>query len=445
MPAWREHVADLVRAVGRVDVDEDRADPGGGVLDEEPLEQVRRPDPDPVALLDAARQEAAGDPLDLGVQFAVGQAPAGRDVDDRLPVAEPLDGLLSGSRRSSRREGEPWTSRWRTRSPASSSSASSSSRRVRLCCSVNPPRQPLTGCRRGPRRGRGRRPPRGTPPAACAGRPRRGCARSSRTGTAGATTVWLSAPCATRSSTSRSRSDSCGNGTAAAPRGRQRRRRRARGRRSRGPKTASPRGDGPDRPGDVLRRRLLEQVAPGPGSQGREDRVVVLAHGQHDDRGRGELGGDPGRGLDPAHAGHAQVHEHDVGAGAARLRDRRLPVGRRADDVDARGVLQRRLQALAENGVVVGDQHAAQACVLGLGVAAPGLAVAPRRARCMECRGHGRPRRPCRSGTSRRPRRRAPRMLVSPIPGTASGRTPLPSSRTSARAATPPSSLDTDR
>ena len=56
----REHVGELVGAVRRVDVDEDRADLRGGELDEHPLGGVRRPDADPVALLERPRRGAPG-------------------------------------------------------------------------------------------------------------------------------------------------------------------------------------------------------------------------------------------------------------------------------------------------------------------------------------------------------------------------------------------------
>ena len=45
--------------VGRIDVDQDRADPRGRVLDDHPLVAVGRPDADAVALADAVRQQPA--------------------------------------------------------------------------------------------------------------------------------------------------------------------------------------------------------------------------------------------------------------------------------------------------------------------------------------------------------------------------------------------------
>jgi hypothetical protein len=77
-----------VRAIGRVDVDEDRADLRGGELDDGPLCAVRRPDPDPVALLDAGRDEAAGEHVHVPLELAPGPAGALGDVDQRLAVGE---------------------------------------------------------------------------------------------------------------------------------------------------------------------------------------------------------------------------------------------------------------------------------------------------------------------------------------------------------------------
>ena len=60
----------------------------------------------------------------------------------------------------------------------------------------------------------------------------------------------------------------------------------------------------------------------------------------------------------PSHARHAQVHEHDVGVVAGRERDRLLPVGRRADQLDAVEQTEQRAEALAHDALVVGEQDA---------------------------------------------------------------------------------------
>ena len=59
-PRLIDGVLELVRLVGRVDVDEDGADAGGRVLRDDPFVAVRRPDADPVALGDAACEQGRG-------------------------------------------------------------------------------------------------------------------------------------------------------------------------------------------------------------------------------------------------------------------------------------------------------------------------------------------------------------------------------------------------
>jgi hypothetical protein len=75
-----------VGPVGRVDVDQDGADLGGGVLHEHPLGDVGRPDADPVTLADPRREQPGGQGVHLLAQLRVGEAPAGGDLDERLAV-----------------------------------------------------------------------------------------------------------------------------------------------------------------------------------------------------------------------------------------------------------------------------------------------------------------------------------------------------------------------
>jgi hypothetical protein len=86
-----QHVLELRRPVGRVDVDED--DPGlrRRVLDERPLGAVRAPDPHPVAGLDAGGDERARCAVDGLAELRVRVAEVLMDGDQRLPVSEPLD------------------------------------------------------------------------------------------------------------------------------------------------------------------------------------------------------------------------------------------------------------------------------------------------------------------------------------------------------------------
>ena len=71
-----EHELKLACPVGGVDVDEDRADLGGGVLGDGPLGAVGRPDANPVPLADARREQAEGESVDLSLQLRVAVAQA---------------------------------------------------------------------------------------------------------------------------------------------------------------------------------------------------------------------------------------------------------------------------------------------------------------------------------------------------------------------------------
>ena len=81
-----KHVGQLVAAVGRVDVDQDHADPGGGVLHQHPVHAVRGPDAHPVADPRRTREQAAGQVVDRGVELGIAQPAAGAVLDHRVPV-----------------------------------------------------------------------------------------------------------------------------------------------------------------------------------------------------------------------------------------------------------------------------------------------------------------------------------------------------------------------
>ena len=89
-----EHVLQLMSAVGRVDLDQDRADLGRGVLDERPLGDVRGPDPDAVAGPDPRPEQSERQRVDAGDELGVGEAAAGRDVDEGLAVGVPGGGAV---------------------------------------------------------------------------------------------------------------------------------------------------------------------------------------------------------------------------------------------------------------------------------------------------------------------------------------------------------------
>ena len=70
----------------------------------------------------------------------------------------------------------------------------------------------------------------------------------------------------------------------------------------------------------------------------------------------GQLLGEQPRRLEPVHAGHAHVHDHDVRLAAEREVDRARPVGRLADDADVGRPRERQPEPLADDLVVVDDQ-----------------------------------------------------------------------------------------
>ena len=85
-----QRVLQLRRLVGRVDVDQDGADARRRVLQDDPFRAVGRPDADPVAALDAVREEPLGAARRLVPELAIREAEALLPVDQRLAVTEPL-------------------------------------------------------------------------------------------------------------------------------------------------------------------------------------------------------------------------------------------------------------------------------------------------------------------------------------------------------------------
>ena len=83
-----EDVLQLVGAVAGVDVDEDRADLGGGELHQGPLRAVGRPDADPVTGPHPDGQQSASEPVDVSLQRGIRPSPALGHVDEGLAVAE---------------------------------------------------------------------------------------------------------------------------------------------------------------------------------------------------------------------------------------------------------------------------------------------------------------------------------------------------------------------
>jgi hypothetical protein len=114
----------------------------------------------------------------------------------------------------------------------------------------------------------------------------------------------------------------------------------------------------PDRVGDLVQRDVLEQVAARAGPDRLEEILLLVADREDDDLGaRGGLLDRPA-GLDPVAAGHADVHQDDVGQRLGGLLDRLRAVARLADQIDIRLALQDHLETAAEQGVIIDDHRA---------------------------------------------------------------------------------------
>ena len=86
-------------------------------------------------------------------------------------------------------------------------------------------------------------------------------------------------------------------------------------------------------------------------------RGAVGERGEHE-HVRLLLGEDLARGLDPVHARHVEVHQHDVGLELLGLLDRLGAVGGGADELDVLEPADQAAEAVADDAVVVGEQDA---------------------------------------------------------------------------------------
>jgi hypothetical protein len=85
--------------------------------------------------------------------------------------------------------------------------------------------------------------------------------------------------------------------------------------------------------------------------------VIGVERRQHDDRGRLRPGPDGRRRLKPVEAGHADVHQHDVGPVPLHAVHRGLTVTGLVDDGQVVGRLQDHPQTGPDQCLVVGEQY----------------------------------------------------------------------------------------
>jgi hypothetical protein len=129
--------------------------------------------------------------------------------------------------------------------------------------------------------------------------------------------------------------------------------------RDRGGEGGLARGGGVNGCGDLLRGRVLEQVAGSAGLDGRDDVGVGVEVGQDEHRGRLWEGPELPRRLGTLeHAVELQVHQHHVGTGPTHLGQGQGGSADRRDDLDGRVGLEQGGQPVPHQRVVVDDQHA---------------------------------------------------------------------------------------
>ena len=111
-----------------------------------------------------------------------------------------------------------------------------------------------------------------------------------------------------------------------------------------------------DRAQQRLVRRLLQDVALRARLEAAAEHAALAVRGEDEDGAVRHLFHQLLRRLEPVHAGHADVHDHDVGPAALGERDGGLAVGGLADDADVRRPAERQAKPLAHDLVVVDDQ-----------------------------------------------------------------------------------------
>ena len=86
--------------------------------------------------------------------------------------------------------------------------------------------------------------------------------------------------------------------------------------------------------------------------------LAAAAPPRQEDAGAGAALADLQRRLEPAQARHGDVHHRDIRLELDGPFDRLAPVGGFADDLHVIGEVEERLHAFADDGVIVGEQHA---------------------------------------------------------------------------------------
>src|SRR4051812_31163250 len=113
---------------------------------------------------------------------------------------------------------------------------------------------------------------------------------------------------------------------------------------------------GPDRGGELLARRVLQEEAAGSRAQSAVHVLVQVEGGEHKDAGARARSCEPGGGLDAVQLRHPHVHDDDVGVVPPGLREGLHPGARLADDLEVGFGVEHEPQPLPHQVLVVG-QH----------------------------------------------------------------------------------------
>ena len=121
-----------------------------------------------------------------------------------------------------------------------------------------------------------------------------------------------------------------------------------------------------DRLEQESRRGVLEQETGGTDSERLVDVLVEREGGEHEHLGGAEpfVAADRSGRLEPVHARHADVHQHDVRAQPLGQPHRLVPVGRLSDHSDVGRGVEQNPDAGADQALVVDDERTDHGCPL---------------------------------------------------------------------------------
>ncbi len=119
-----------------------------------------------------------------------------------------------------------------------------------------------------------------------------------------------------------------------------------------------PLADRPDRPRQVVERRLLDEEPARAGVEGLEQERALGMAGVEDDRGLRPLCAELASNVNAADSGHADVHDGDVRSVLLDQPQGLVAVLRPRDDLDILDVREISGDGVDDRGVIVGDDAA---------------------------------------------------------------------------------------